>query len=208
MDQLILELSVAPEPTLENFVVGRNTEAVQALRALASGEACSRVIYLWGESGCGRSHLLKATLSASRTAALTVVDGIETLTRAQAEALFPVARDALAGTGFLLASGDIPPASLELREDLRSRLGAGLVYRLWPLSDGEKLAALRARAHHLGFELPPDAGTYLLRHCPRDMAALLSTLDALDRLSVKLQRSITLPLLRQCLDEHRWPAIQ
>ncbi|MFN0313798.1 MAG: HdaA/DnaA family protein [Burkholderiales bacterium] len=203
MDQLILELTAPPESTLENFVAGRNAEAVQALRTLATGQASPGVIYLWGEPGCGRSHLLMAVMRASRTAALTVVDEVENLTHAQAEALFPVARDALAGTGYLLASGDLPPASLALREDLRSRLGAGMVYRLWPLSDDEKLAALYARARHLGFELPSDAGAYLLRHSPRDMPTLLSTLDALDRLSVKLQRSVTLPLLRQCLDEHR-----
>jgi DnaA-homolog protein len=203
MDQLILDLSAPPEPTLENFVAGRNAEAVQALHVLASGQGSPGVIYLWGEPGCGRSHLLNATMRASRTSSLTVVDGVEILTPTQAEALFPVARDALAGTGSLLASGDLPPASLALREDLRSRLGAGLVYRLWPLSDDEKLAALHARAHYLGFELPLDAGAYLLRHSPRDMPTLLSTLDALDRLSVKLQRSVTLPLVRQCLDEHR-----
>ena len=142
-------------------------------------------------------------MRASETRALRVVDGVETLTGTQTEALFHLARDALAGEGCLLASGDLPPASLALRADLRSRLGAGLVFRLWPLSDEEKLAALHARAHHLGFELPGDAGTYLLRHCPRDMPALLSTLDALDRLSVKLKRPVTLPLLRECLHPHR-----
>ena len=203
MEQLILELSAPPEPTLDNFVAGRNAEVVETLRAWASGQIGSGVLYLWGEPGCGRSHLLRAAMRASETRALRVVDGVETLTGTQTEAVFHVARDALAGTGCLLASGDLPPASLALRADLRSRLGAGLVFRLWPLSDEEKLAALHARAHHLGFELPSDAGTYLLRHCPRDMPALLSTLDALDRLSVKLKRPVTLPLLRECLHAHR-----
>ncbi len=205
MDQLILDLWAPPEPGLDNFVPGRNIEVVETLRALAKGQAPDRVVYLWGEPGCGRSHLLGATMSAAETHsnALKVVDGVEALTGAQAEALFSVARDALAGVGHLLASGDLPPASLALREDLRSRLGAGLVFRLLPLSDAEKLAALYARAHHLGFELPPDAGAYLLRHCPRDMPALLSTLDALNRLSVKLKRAVTLPLLRECLHAHR-----
>lgn len=207
MDQLILELTAPPAPTLENFVAGRNAEALAALRALAQGRSTAPVVYLWGEPGCGRSHLLCATRIAHGNAALqapmaplTVADDVENLDGTGQHALFNAALTALSGNGLVLASGAQPPAVLALREDLRSRLGAGLIYRISSLADDDKLAALRARAIHLGFELSDDVGIYLLRHVPRDLPTLLRTLDALDRLSVKLKRAVTLPLVRECLD--------
>jgi DnaA-homolog protein len=38
---------------------------------------------------------------------------------------------------------------------------------------------------------------YLLRHARRDMASLISILDALDRHSLETGREITLPMLRE-----------
>src|SRR5690606_19553035 len=54
--QLILDLLTAPAPTFENFVVGRNAEAMHALQHCEAGHA----IYLWGPPGVGRTHLLRA----------------------------------------------------------------------------------------------------------------------------------------------------
>lgn len=204
MDQLILTFVEPPTPTLDNFVVGRNAEAVEALRELADGRSPHRLLYLWGEPGSGRSHLLSATAEAARERgrqALVVADDVESLDEATQHQLFTTALEALAGEGELLVSGGLPPASLGLREDLRSRLGAGLVLRLLTLSDEEKLEALSARARHLGVALGDDVTRYMLRHCPRDMGSLFSTLDALDRASVKWHRPVTVALLRECLNE-------
>ncbi len=57
--QLILELSPPAPPTFENFVAGANGAAVAAVRAAVRGEG-ERAIYLWGDAGCGRSHLVAA----------------------------------------------------------------------------------------------------------------------------------------------------
>ena len=70
--QLSLELGSPPPSTFENFVVASNREAVQRLRelppALAQEHASDRLIYLWGEVGCGRTHLLHAVCEAGKTA--------------------------------------------------------------------------------------------------------------------------------------------
>lgn len=203
MDQLLLSLLRPPEPCFENFVTGRNAEAVQSLRELAAGVSPHRIIYLWGETGSGRSHLLSATLRAAQGSPLHVVDGVGALDGGGQHALFTRAVETLAGSGHLLASGDLPPASLPLREDLRTRLAAGLVLRLTPLSDEEKAMALRQRARHLGLDLGEDITGYMLRHCPRDMGSLFSTLDALDQASVRRQRPVTLALLRECLHANK-----
>src|SRR5512134_2775088 len=57
--QLTLDLVQPLRPTLDNFVAGRNAEAVAALRASKEGRG-ERFIYLWGDAGAGRSHLLQA----------------------------------------------------------------------------------------------------------------------------------------------------
>ena len=63
MKQLALALESRHAPTLENFVTGRNAAALTAVRTLAA--AGTGVIYLWGQPGCGRTHLLQAAVDAA-----------------------------------------------------------------------------------------------------------------------------------------------
>ena len=86
-----------------------------------------------------------------------------------------------------------------MREDLRTRLGSGLICRLQTLSDNEKVAALKTQAKARGLHLSPDALDYLLARAPRDMRSLSGFLAALDRYSLEHKRAITLPLLREVL---------
>ena len=81
-----------------------------------------------------------------------------------------------------------PLAALPLREDLRTRLGWGLVYEITPLADADKPAALAAYARGRGFRLADDVIDYLLAHGRRDMPALIGALAALDRHSLATKR--------------------
>jgi DnaA family protein len=65
MQQLLLQLAPPPAPTLDNFVPGRNGAALQALRDIARGALGERFVYLWGEPGSGRSHLLRGLARAA-----------------------------------------------------------------------------------------------------------------------------------------------
>ena len=73
------------------------------------------------------------------------------------------------------------------------------MFQLHPLSDAEKIAALRAHAKTRSFTLREEVITYLLRHARRDMASLIAMLDTLDQHSLETGREITLPLLREVL---------
>ena len=66
MQQLILDIGPAAEPDFDNFVAGANAEALAAVRALAEGMRPEAVVYLWGEAGSGRTHLLLAATRWSR----------------------------------------------------------------------------------------------------------------------------------------------
>jgi DnaA family protein len=60
MRQLALGISPPPAPTLDNFVPGENAELLAHLRELVAGSLAESIVYLWGEPGSGRSHLLGA----------------------------------------------------------------------------------------------------------------------------------------------------
>jgi DnaA family protein len=193
--QLALPISPPPEPTLENFVPGSNAELLARLRELAAGELPEAVLYLWGEPGCGRSHLL----AAAARPGLVVVDDVEQLDDAAQVALFNAINAARESGGTVLAAGSAPPAQLPLREDLKSRLAWGLVYQVKPLSDAEKALSLHAEAQRRGLKLSDEVVWYLLTHVRRDMRSLVALLEHIDRASLEQRRAVTLPLVRELL---------
>lgn len=193
--QLALPISPPPEPTLENFVPGANAELLARLRALAAGERVEAVLYLWGEPGSGRSHLL----AASAQPGLVIVDDVEQLDDAAQVALFNAINAARESGGTVLAAGNAPPAQLALREDLKSRLAWGLVYQVKPLSDAEKALTLHAEAQRRGLKLSDEVVWYLLTHVRRDLRSLIALLEHIDRASLEQRRAVTLPLVRELL---------
>jgi DnaA family protein len=216
MQQLVLALSPPAAPTLENFHPGPNAATLAALRdALDSGEG---MVYLWGESGSGRTHLLRAAAAAAQATGhatryvaaphsmpshvergLLAVDDVERMNAAAQGALFDAFNTLRANGGTLIAAGAVPAADLPLREDLRTRLGSGLSLHLVPLGDDDKTAALAEHARRRGMTLGPDIIGYVLTHCHRDMSTQIAVLDALDRHSLEHKRPVTLPLLRDAL---------
>jgi DnaA family protein len=194
--QLVLDLAPPAEPDFDNFVAGPNAEALAAVKALAAGK--ESILYLWGESGSGRTHLLRAALRANP--GLVTADDVDALDAAAQQRLFAAINAARQGGAPVLAAGREPPLQLGLREDLRTRLGWGLVYQLKPLSDAEKAVHLRAAAARRGLRLPDEVVGYLLTRLPRDLPNLNSVLDSLDRYSLATRRPVTLPLVREALE--------
>lgn len=212
MRQLILELLPEAPPSLDNFVAGGNGEALAGLTAWLSPDNREPLVYLWGETGAGKTHLLRACEghyrdaaadpdlnNADETLGFHAVDNVEALSETGQIALFNLFNRLRASGGRLLVTASRPPLQLTLREDLRTRLGSGLIYRLQPLTDDEKIGALMAQAQSRGLRLPPEALDYLLARAPRDMRSLSALLNALDRYSLEHKRAITLPLLRDVL---------
>ena len=140
MRQLILQLAPAPAPTLDNYVPGRNGAALQAMRDIARGAGAERFVYLWGEHGSGRTHLLRGLAHAAsggksqylggapnggqEDGQITAIDDVQNLPADGQIALFDLYNRVRAAGGALAAGGDAAPAQLPLRPDLRSRLRA------------------------------------------------------------------------------------
>lgn len=198
MRQLLLDFTQAPAPTFANFVHGGNAELFQALEAAARGELPEHVIYMWGESGAGKTHLATALRQAVEgRPGVRVIDDVERLGEAEQEELFNAFIDR--NFRFLLATAGCAPRDVPIRRDLATRLATGLTYRVLPLTDEEKRMALAAHARTRGFALSEDVTSYLLTHARRDMGSLMAALDTLDRYSIETGRPITVPLLKAAM---------
>ncbi len=195
MRQLALGISPPPEPSLDNFVPGQNAELLARLRELKAGRFAESVLYVWGEPGSGRSHLLHACARPG----LAIADNVDSLDEDGQVGLFNRINDAREAGTAVLAAGSAPPAQLALREDLKSRLAWGLVYQIKPLSDADRALYLATEADRRGMRLADDVVGYLLTRVRRDLRSLGTILDALDRTSLEQKRRLTLPLVREVL---------
>lgn len=221
MQQLLLDIAPPASPTLDNFLPGRNVELLHLLQRVLSAQEHEHFIYIWGDPGCGKSHLLQALTQAISQNGLNAVyfscknqcdfivnsdinyvvvddvDGLDMPSQIKLFNLYNQIRDE--GHIFLVVSGQLAPAQLDLRQDLVTRLGWGLVYRVHELTDEEKTQAMKHYAADCGFDLPQEVCDYLLRHERRDLPSLIGTLDALGRYSLANKRQVTVPLLRELL---------
>jgi DnaA family protein len=221
LSQLLLDIAPDRRPTLDNFVAGRNLELLSALRHALSGDSSERLFYVWGGTGSGKTHLLQACVNAARDmqqsaiyaqgivpprvpdmgATVVAVDDVGQLDDAAQIGLFDLYNQMRDNGGMLLVSGMESPLHLKLRDDLRTRLGWGLVYQVHGLSDAEKAQALVQHAHSLGFVLPTEVTQYLLRHGRRDLPSLITVLEALDAHSLRLHRAPSVPLLKEVMNQ-------
>jgi DnaA-homolog protein len=203
MRQLALGLLEAPPQTLDNFVAGRNGEALAVARELAAGRG-PQFVYLWGPPGSGRTHLLAALAalapSGGKVGCLHTADDVQRLDAPGQADLFALFNRVRADPrAHLIAAGDRPPAQLALREDLRSRLAWGLALALQPLSEQDKADALREQLRVRGVRAAPDLIPFMLSRLPRDMRTLAAALAELDDYALQLGRALTVPLFRQWL---------
>ena len=221
MTQLLLDIKPPAVPSLANFVPGRNLELLQMLTKIICAQDRERFVYIWGKLGCGKSHLLQAVIQYfmqrksyasylpgeitqefqfTDDLACVAIDDVERLNGDAQITMFNIYNQIREnGNTFLLVSGSLAPSQLNLRQDLVTRLGWGLVYQVHELTEEEKIQALQVHAIERGFNLRKEICGYLLRHNKRDLPSLMLTLDALDRYSLIHQRQITIPLLRKLL---------
>ncbi|WP_213955542.1 MULTISPECIES: DnaA regulatory inactivator Hda [unclassified Variovorax] len=225
MKQLALDIGLATSPTLAGFFAGPNEAAVRHLQVWV-GEGAQALhspvpTYLWGDGGCGKTHLLEAVSSALHEQGGTVgwlhadlaeppdfderwvavlMDDVHLYSAVQQHAAFNWFVNAQSLQRGVVAAGALPPADLPLREDLRTRLGWGHVFQLQLLSEAERRAVLRRAADARGVMLSDEVLDYMLHRFSRDLGSLIELLDQLDGFALRTQRAITIPLIRAMLE--------
>jgi DnaA family protein len=226
MTQLALDIQLGSPPSLENFVTGENALVLQHLRLLTQSANPSPVpTYFWGMSGSGKTHLLQAVraLAQSRGEAVAwldttvkqpvafdarwrwvLLDDVDRYDTLQQHAAFSWLAQAInppAGeVHTVVACGEVSPAHLPLREDLRTRLGWGHIHEVKALNDEAMSEVLQAHAQTMGLKLSPDVITYILSRFSRNLRSLLELLVRLDAYALQHQRAVTIPLLRDMME--------
>jgi len=226
MQQITLDIGLAPGPSLANFLAGPNLAAWQHLQLWVSSDTRSPVpTYLWGEGGSGKTHLLRAAQAALRgqgcavgwmDASVTeppafddawrvmILDDVHLYTDVQQHVAFNWFVNAMAPDDglqrWVLSSGDAPPGALMLREDLRTRLGWGHIFQLQVLSESGRRAVLRQQADDRGVFLSDEVMDFMLNRFSRDLSSLIQLLDQLDAYALQTQRAITIPLIKAMLE--------
>jgi len=224
-DQLTLSVSLSNFASFENYYPTGNEELVAALHHfVAAADKGSKVIHLFGNTGCGKTHLMCATMRLARETnhsasyvplqsknistsvlkqikghELVCVDDIDVIAgeHIAERALFQLYERIQIGNGKLVTSarGAANHLGLGLR-DLVSRLQGGASYRVVSLRDEQKRDALRFRAASRGFALSDEVTEYVLRRYPRDTHTLFGLLECIDEASLSAKRRVTIPFLK------------
>lgn len=226
MQQLALDIGLFSGPTLANYWAGPNTEALRHLElwvGTGTAQAARSPVptYLWGPPGCGKSHLLQAAREALRAQGSSVgwmdasshaaedfdeawsavfLDDVHLYTAAQQQQAFTWFVNAQTWQRPVLAAGELAPADLVLRDDLRTRLGWGHIYSLQLLSEPERRAVLRQAADARGIFLSDEVMDYMLKRFSRDLGSLMELLGLLDGYALQTQRAITIPLIKSMME--------
>lgn len=221
--QLPLAVALDDHASFETFVAGANTAAVEHARSLAAGG--TDTVWLWGARGAGKTHLLQAAcraatvaqrramyveLPAASPAILADLEHVDLLAIDDMHAiagdlewerpLFVILNAFLSRSGALLLGASVPAAQCGFTiADLASRGAGAVTYRLTPLGDDERAAALRLHAAARGLALDAAAAEFLLKRVARDMVALTKWLARLDRASLSEQRRLTIPFIRELI---------
>ena len=224
MNQLVLPIQLADHAVFESFLAAGNDTLVATLGALADGDS-GYGCWLWGAPATGKTHLLQAVCERAGDRAVYVplslladagpavleglarrelvcIDDLDSVLGDEAWeiTLFDLCNQLTDGGGQLVVSASAAPReSTIVLADLASRLSRLAVFRVQPLDDEQRIAALKLRATHRGLDLPDESARYLIKRSRRDMASLYELLDKLDLEALRAQRRLTIPFVRDVL---------
>ncbi|MEE9304176.1 MAG: DnaA regulatory inactivator Hda [Thiotrichaceae bacterium] len=228
--QPLLNLSLPDSQRFETFYAGVDNQlVVEDLQSLLTSND-HRQNFIWGGENSGKSHLLQATCYAAFSKGMSAAylplrdlkqHGVEIFTGSSSYrliciddvdsvigndnwelALFNLINQARERQQILIFSATENPRHMNCNlADLQSRLLWGTNYQLKELNDEEKSQALKFRASHRGIALDNAVIEYIYKRYPRDFTTLISILDKLDVESLSSQRKITIPLVKQALEQ-------
>jgi len=223
MKQLPLGVQLRAHANFASFSPGENRELIAALTGGGRDP-----LWLWGNPGCGKTHLLQAacaqggagtayfplkgaadlppeSLSGFASCRLLCLDDVDAAAGnlPWERALFTLFNEAAEARSRLIFAAAAAPRQIKWGlEDWRSRAASCVIYQVRDLDEAARGEALRRRARERGLELPAETLEYLMRRMPRDLRSLLEILDELDEASLAAQRRLTVPFIRDALEKH------
>lgn len=214
---------------LDTFLLGSNTRLLlELLDEITTGRQ-AHSLYIWGEPGAGKSHLLQAAckrahennrcpvyipLRQSRALRpdilhdlgklnLVCIDDIESVhdDLEWQRGLIWLYNELRDNGNALIISANSSPLNINIAlEDLKSRLSWGQVYHLKSPGDEVKIKILKRAANTRAFDLSDEVIEYLIRRVDRDLNSLIKLLDEIDQASLTAQRKVTVPFVKAIIN--------
>ncbi len=229
--QLPLKFEFQSTQNFISFYPGINAEIISHLQTFAvlSNE---QQIYLWGDPGTGKSHLLKACcleadhhrrkpfyLNFSLNNPLPdpeILGGLENFDIVCLDNIDRIGGNPLWEHAFfnfynqhrdndnqLLLAASCPPKFLTFQlPDLKSRMSWGLTLKLHTLEDEQIIKAMNYKAATMGFSIPSHVGRFLQSHYQRDLPGQWQLLERIDRATLAAKRKLTIPFLKQIMSNN------
>lgn len=232
--QAVLNVCLPDHATFANFYVGDNQDTIELLRDGAMHTLPSQLhvltkfIYMWGERGCGRTHLLLACCDYYREKGLTaayapfkdlkgssprILENFENMSLLcfddldvvigypqWEEAIFHCFNRLQQQQRNIIVTTNATPYALPFGlRDLQSRMTSGIIREIKTLTDEQKIAALQFRANQLGLTFAHRAAAFLVNRSARDTTTLFTLLRRLDQISLQEQRRLTVPFIKSAL---------
>ena len=221
MNQLGLPITLDSKMLLENLV--GNQQILDFINQLYFQDH-SAEIYVYGETGKGKTHLLQGAISralAKKKNGMYIdcnepmpehvidyidqldwigIDNINQIDSQQQHLFFDLYNRAKLSEISIIVSGPTAPSSLSIMKDLKTRLGLATVFELEELNDDLTKEVLKNQMSERNLTIEPKVYEYLFKRYSRNVNILISAINLLDRTSLQSKQGITIPFVKKTLD--------
>lgn len=213
--QQTFDLSLPTEFDRDNFLVTEsNLEAYGWLNQWP--EWPSRFLAIYGDPGCGKSHMGKIWVDDVKGVALTAADFDTRLLNDDAknilidnadqigdeEKLFHLYNRINQEGGTVLLLSQAPPCRWKMRlADLKSRMNSISAVEILPPDDNSLEGVLKKLFNDRQLRVDDNVIQFLVRNTERSFKSAVELVEILDKRALQDKRNITLPFVRQIVAE-------
>jgi len=221
-DQIPINFSFIADKSFDNFVIGKNSIAIELLKDLTISDR-TNIVFIRGNNSSGKTHLCLAVnnstdknifiLNRKNISSVSfqdilkydslIIDDIDFLITnvAHEENIFVLINE------FILMKKSMIVTSTEKLNnvnftipDLASRLKWDQILEIPELNDGDKIKVLQKNAHERGWNLTPKVCDYIMNHYKRDLYFLCNCVKFIDETSLSLKKKITIPFIKKIIE--------
>jgi len=221
-DQIPINFSFIAEKSFDNFVLGKNSIAIELLKDLTISNR-TNIVFIRGNHSSGKTHLCLAVNNLTNINIFIldrknillidfqdilkydflIIDDIDFLitNNNHEENIF-----ALINEFILMKKSMIVTSTEKLNDisftipDLASRLRWDQIIEIPELNDSDKIKVLQKNAYERGWNLTPKVCDYIMTHYKRDLYFLCNCIKFIDETSLSLKKKITIPFIKKIIE--------
>ncbi len=222
--QMPLAFKSTQVKTFKDFILGKNVALIDSLDSFTRSN--EMLLYLWGESGSGKTHVLQATINLlnTRDKSAVLLKPKDLLDRQKVsliamfdficiddthkiagdksleESLFFWINEVKQARKKIILAGQLSNKSTNWQlPDLKSRLQSGRTHELLSLGRVEVLRVFSNIAKQKGITPDEKVIAFLEKNCPMNLSFLSSLLTKLDEITLVEKKQVTIPLIKKIL---------